>query len=296
MVEPSPDTVPSRLRWMHSPIVFTLASFAVIAVSYFKLPSLIVLINGGPLKPEAARLVFCLAQLATMLPLTLLMARFQPLPFTELFRLRPVAPLTCLLTIVATFALLMMISGYLVAQEVYLIPDSWRAAYDATQTRTIGLYRFMLGWNTVPELLLSLLFGAVIPPVCEELLFRGLLQRSLERSLAPIASIAIAAIVFAAVHLQPQNAVAIAGLGLFHGFLAWRTRSIVPAMIAHATVNGTVIAVMYVGATRGHLIHTATREGFIASLPLLACSLLLFAFMVIWINRRHSNASPTPAL
>ncbi|HVZ37803.1 MAG TPA: CPBP family intramembrane glutamic endopeptidase [Candidatus Kapabacteria bacterium] len=281
---------------MHSPIVFALASFAVITVSYYKLPSLIVLINGGPLQPAAARLVFCLAQLATMLPLTLLMARFQPLPFAELFRLRPVAPVTCLLTIVATFALLMMISGYLVAQEVYLIPDSWRAAYDAIQARTSGLYRFMLGWNTVPELLLSLLFGAVIPPLCEELLFRGLLQRSLERSLAPAASIAIAAIFFAAVHLQPQNVVAIAGLGAFHGFLVWRTRSIIPAIIAHATVNGTVTAVMYVGSTRGHPIHTATRDGFVASLPLLTCSILLFAFMVVWINRRHSNTSPASAL
>jgi uncharacterized protein len=68
------------------------------------------------------------------------------------------------------------------------------------------------------------LVAGLLAPVCEELMFRGLLQRALRRRLAPAPAIAITAAAFA----------------LAHPLLDWSlgTFAIVPALFALALVSG----------------------------------------------------------
>ncbi|HID24153.1 MAG TPA: CPBP family intramembrane metalloprotease, partial [Planctomycetaceae bacterium] len=58
--------------------------------------------------------------------------------------------------------------------------------------------------------------------VAEEMLFRGLLQRSLEFHLEPAMAIVISAAFFAVVHLNPWMALQITFLGLVFGWMAWK--------------------------------------------------------------------------
>lgn len=89
----------------------------------------------------------------------------------------------------------------------------------------------------------TLIALAVFPPVAEELLFRGVLVRSLApRMGGPLAVIACAA-VFGAYHLFPPQMVSTFALGLVLGFVTVRSRSIVPAMITHV-LNNTVAVVL----------------------------------------------------
>lgn len=94
-----------------------------------------------------------------------------------------------------------------------------------------------------PSLAASLVTLALVPALCEELVFRGVLARGLTPSLPPVAAAAIAAVLFSAYHLSPLQAVPAFLLGLVLGVLALRARSIVPAMLAHALNNTFVIAV-----------------------------------------------------
>lgn len=89
----------------------------------------------------------------------------------------------------------------------------------------------------------------VAAPVAEELVFRGFLQASLAGVLGPRAAIAATAVVFGLVHPLPL-ALPAALLGAGFGWLAQRSGSLLPAMLAHAAHNaGTVaLAVAWPGA------------------------------------------------
>ena len=74
------------------------------------------------------------------------------------------------------------------------------------------------------HLALLALFAGLIAPVCEELLFRGLLLRALQRRFSPLIAVAVSALVFALAHpaLDPR----------------WGTFAIVPAFFALGAVSG----------------------------------------------------------
>jgi membrane protease YdiL (CAAX protease family) len=82
---------------------------------------------------------------------------------------------------------------------------------------------------------------AVTPAVCEETLFRGWLQGTLRRKLAPVPVIAVQAVLFALFHMSPLSIVALAFVGLYLGWLFERTGTLFSSMTAHGLYNATVI-------------------------------------------------------
>lgn len=87
-------------------------------------------------------------------------------------------------------------------------------------------------------------------PVIEELFFRGLVLRALlwrlgplGRRLGPGLSILATGLVFALVHFEALQFLALAGFGVVLGVLAWRTERLGPCIVAHMAFNtSTVIA------------------------------------------------------
>lgn len=94
-----------------------------------------------------------------------------------------------------------------------------------------------------PPLLLALGAIALVPAVCEEVLFRGLLLRALTTRLVPAAAIGLTALAFAAYHLSLVQLVPTFTLGLLTGVLAHRAGSVVPAILAHLFNNGIAVLV-----------------------------------------------------
>ncbi|WP_164102855.1 CPBP family glutamic-type intramembrane protease [Candidatus Laterigemmans baculatus] len=91
---------------------------------------------------------------------------------------------------------------------------------------------------------IALLIG-VAPAVCEELLFRGYLQPRLTRLIPPSIGVFLASALFAAFHLDPVHVIAVFPLGLWLGFLSYRSGSLFPAMIGHFVNNVlSVVSVM----------------------------------------------------
>ncbi len=92
--------------------------------------------------------------------------------------------------------------------------------------------------------------GAVVAaPLCEELFFRGFLQRGLMARLEAPRAIVVTALIFSAFHLEPVGFLARFQLGVLFGLLAWRSGSIWPAIGAHLANNAT-----------STLLHFATRD------------------------------------
>ncbi|MDZ4753002.1 MAG: CPBP family intramembrane glutamic endopeptidase [Phycisphaerae bacterium] len=90
---------------------------------------------------------------------------------------------------------------------------------------------------SMTEAVVWVLFIGLVPGIVEELLFRGLLLRLfLARWSAP-AAIIVTSVLFALAHVDPPAMALAFVLGLWLGLVAWRTGSIVPGIVIHATVN-----------------------------------------------------------
>jgi len=101
------------------------------------------------------------------------------------------------------------------------------------------------------DALLSMAAIALVPAVCEELLFRGIVLPSLLRPLGVVAAVLVSSLVFGAIHLDKTGSewsfyrvpfAFVVGAGL--GTLRVRTGSLVSPMLAHALLNAITFAVV----------------------------------------------------
>lgn len=99
--------------------------------------------------------------------------------------------------------------------------------------------------ETIRDLLWILFVAALLPGLCEEILFRGVLQGILSRK-GQWKAILITALLFSVFHLNPWNLLPAFFLGLLFGVLVVRTGSLVPAVMAHIVVNATAFTVAYI--------------------------------------------------
>jgi membrane protease YdiL (CAAX protease family) len=103
------------------------------------------------------------------------------------------------------------------------------------------------------------IFAAVVmAPVVEELVFRGLLLRSLVRVMPSPVAIFIQAVVFGVLHLNPEAGIAnlglviiLTGVGAVLGVAAHKLGRLAPTIIAHSIFNAVVMAVVLSGVTEG---------------------------------------------
>lgn len=87
-------------------------------------------------------------------------------------------------------------------------------------------------------LLLGVFHIGVVPAICEEIMYRGYVQRAFEKSWGIVAAILISGAIFGAYHLQISNFLPLATLGVFLAYLTYISDSLVPAMVAHFVNNG----------------------------------------------------------
>jgi sodium transport system permease protein len=97
----------------------------------------------------------------------------------------------------------------------------------------------------------TLLVAAVVAPVCEEIVFRGVLLTGFLQRYRPPLAILVSSVLFGVSHMVPQQMVTTTLLGIVLGIIATRTGSILPSMAFHSLHNGMVI---YLG-------HSAAESG-----------------------------------
>lgn len=82
------------------------------------------------------------------------------------------------------------------------------------------------------------------PAICEEIFFRGYIQRTFERTMQ-WRSVILVGIFFGLFHFQPLGLVTLAILGILFGYFFYRSKSLFPSMAAHFTNNLVAIAVLF---------------------------------------------------
>jgi membrane protease YdiL (CAAX protease family) len=121
---------------------------------------------------------------------------------------------------------------------------------------------------------------SVMPGICEELLFRGLIQRSLGNGAL---AIGVTSVLFASLHVDPPHVVATLPMGIYLGVLAARTNSVWVGVFGHAVNNAASIVASRISALDvGH--------GSDAPMPLFwvpaGLAVTGLALAVVWVTTR----------
>ena len=82
---------------------------------------------------------------------------------------------------------------------------------------------------------------AVVPPICEEFMFRGVFFRGLARGMGPGRALLLSALLFAAMHGTVVQISLMTFLGLYFGAVVWLTGSLWAGVFAHAINNAAVL-------------------------------------------------------
>jgi membrane protease YdiL (CAAX protease family) len=135
---------------------------------------------------------------------------------------------------------------------------------------------------------------ALTPAVCEELLFRGYLQRQVERRWGAVASAVLVGLVFGLYHLRPSQALPLGLLGVYLGWAVWATGSVWTGVVIHLLHNGSQVLATE-AFRRDPSLDPAVLEG--AGLPWyfgLAGLAAAFAVAVLLRVRRQSVVGDAP--
>jgi membrane protease YdiL (CAAX protease family) len=100
------------------------------------------------------------------------------------------------------------------------------------------------------SLILLSVFGVLIAPVVEELVFRGFFFTVIEQSHGPLAAVLATSAFFSVLHARQygwhwQNLLLLALVGIVFGAVRARTQSVVPSTMLHAGYNATLFAGMF---------------------------------------------------
>jgi uncharacterized protein len=96
--------------------------------------------------------------------------------------------------------------------------------------------------------------AVIAAPIVEEMVFRGVVLRSLRSRLPWVATIAVQAVLFGLAHVDPVRGagnvglvIVLSGVGAAFGVAAALLRRIGPAIVAHALFNGVVLLIILTG-------------------------------------------------
>ena len=165
-------------------------------------------------------------EVVIMIGATLLMLKFYNLDVTDALSLRRVKPVVWLAILFA------IPSGYLTALAIFRIVNK---VIPAPQQL---LERFAEDFIPTGMPMWQLyLYIAVLPAICEEIAFRGMLLNGLRRRLRPAALMVSVGIIFGLFHMTLFRIAPTALLGMILTGIALMTGSIFPGMLMHAGNN-----------------------------------------------------------
>jgi len=154
----------------------------------------------------------------------------------EAFRWRRVSLWVTVATVLGTIAL-----GLAVSQVTLWLIRSLENSVFLERSKFTNLLVATSRTNSPVLLLLAVMF----PALPEELTFRGFIQQGFERRYSPPIAIALTSFIFALFHLDLIQAFSVVAIAAFWSWVAWRSQSVLPSLIAHALQNGlTVISII----------------------------------------------------
>jgi uncharacterized protein len=130
-------------------------------------------------------------------------------------------------------------------QDAIPVPEPFRKTVEIIRHAIEEAYRVVAQAEDPGEFLVVVLAVALVPAISEEFLFRGLVQQSLAESAGGLRGAVIAGLIFGAYHLNPFSLVPLVALGIFFGYVVFRSGNLLLATIAHFVNNFVACVALY---------------------------------------------------
>lgn len=194
--------------------------------------------------------------------------------------------------------LTVMLQNYLYIQNYFIdqlannvpIIKTLKELLDTLNAYVEKTYGNLLKASNVYEAVLIVFVVAVIPALSEEVMFRGFIQRSFELRMKPFYAALITAIFFGANHFNPYGLIPLIILGLYFGFAAYMSGSIIIPIILHFLNNFTAVMLYFIFGD-DELISSSVQKPIElgSSFLLLLFMAMLFSGLLLAIKKYYSN-------
>jgi membrane protease YdiL (CAAX protease family) len=138
---------------------------------------------------------------------------------------------------------------------------------------------------------------AILAPLMEEFIFRGIVLDGLLKRKPPLTAILISSFLFAFVHLNPWQFVGAMLIGLFMGWIYWKTNNLGYTILIHFVNNS--VAALFVSLSDSEEIMSEalvdTYGGERNYRLVIATCLLVFTICLFLLKKRLSNSTATVA-
>jgi membrane protease YdiL (CAAX protease family) len=128
----------------------------------------------------------------------------------------------------------------------YNFVNTIKSFFDSLNALVEKTYGNLLKADSFTEMLLVVLVIAAVPAVCEEVMFRGYIQKSLGFKLKPFWAALVTAIFFGFYHFNPYGLLPLICLGLYFGFAAYISNSLVVPIFLHFLNNFGAVLLFYI--------------------------------------------------
>ncbi|MBN1929376.1 MAG: CPBP family intramembrane metalloprotease [Chlorobiaceae bacterium] len=159
------------------------------------------------------------------------------------------------------------------------------------QERLDRLIRMLAGDTSPGSLVAASLVLVLTPSICEELLFRGYIQKSLSLSTKPGRAVFFTGLVFALFHLELFNLLPLTLLGWYIGYLYLKTGNLLVPAAAHATNNLAALALLHLSDAPDIAAPSAASPVFFWQWWLLVvASLFIFSLLIRYFSGKPASA------
>ncbi|HEY4755131.1 MAG TPA: CPBP family intramembrane glutamic endopeptidase, partial [Ignavibacteriaceae bacterium] len=185
------------------------------------------------------------------------------------------------------------IQNYFIDQLANSVPliKTIKELLDTLNAYVEKTYGSLLQANSVYEGILIVFVVAIVPALSEEAMFRGLVQRSFEMKMKPFYAALITAIFFGVNHFNPYGLIPLILLGLYFGFAAYMSGSIIVPIILHFLNNFTAVMLYFIFGDDELISSTVQKPVELGSSFLLLLTMaMLFTGVLLTIKKYYSKA------
>jgi CAAX protease family protein len=254
----APPPQPPPLLQRIPPIPFAVLTLIVIFVLYQGIGGILTLVffsaRVTPENVNPIRWSTFAGQILFLLLPTILIARLRYGKLSIPFRIKGLEIRQLVLLTIGLLSLQQLLQGYLVLQDMIPLPAPVQEFVDRFKELLESVYILLARAHTPGELLVVVLVVAITPALCEELLFRGLIQRTFEEAFRGFRAAVIAGLIFGFYHINPFSLVPLCALGVYFGWIVYRSQNVTLAIFAHFLNNLFAAVVLYTGVDE-NLIH-----------------------------------------
>ena len=245
-------------------------------------------VNGMRLMTMASQVLFIL------LP-ALMFSKWFYEDVTTVIRFKPAKWKEIGLFVIGIIVLTPLLQNFEVIQNYFITKlaassgtfNSVKSVFDSLNDKVESMYSTLLAAHSVPEGFLVILVVAAVPAVCEEVMFRGFIQKSFELKFKPYLAILVTSIFFGLYHLNPYGLIPLVALGFYFGFAVYISDSIFTSMSLHFLNNFVAIITFFIAGNQEVTSTSAESAADLKSSIIIFVSLLVIFIGVIYMILKY---------